>query len=182
MTEHDRLNPQDLDLWEYFSGLYKYSNKGIKGRGKDRRVSSPDKRSRSGGRNRSSNSGNQKNNSSSNAAAAAAANNNISVSSGCSDEASHLTPPGSDDGLRNVAAAPGGRSYDRISNTAGVMATLPPTTTTVPYLGTPSSENVDFHEQLYRQPHCHPHQRPQHHPLPPPLHQHYHLPKAAVQR
>lgn len=32
-------NPQDRELWEYFSTLYKNSNKGIKGRGKDRRIS-----------------------------------------------------------------------------------------------------------------------------------------------
>jgi hypothetical protein len=30
---------QDKDLWEYFAALYKNSNKGIKGRGKDRRIS-----------------------------------------------------------------------------------------------------------------------------------------------
>lgn len=29
---------QDKELWEYFAGLYKNSNKGIKGRGKDRRI------------------------------------------------------------------------------------------------------------------------------------------------
>ena len=29
----------DRELWEYFSTLYKNSNKGIKGRGKDRRIS-----------------------------------------------------------------------------------------------------------------------------------------------
>ena len=28
----------DRQLWEYFSTLYKNSNKGIKGRGKDRRI------------------------------------------------------------------------------------------------------------------------------------------------
>jgi len=30
---------QDKELWEYFASLYKNSNKGIKGRGKDRRIS-----------------------------------------------------------------------------------------------------------------------------------------------
>ena len=34
------FNPQDRELWEYFARLYKNSNKGIKGRGKDRRISS----------------------------------------------------------------------------------------------------------------------------------------------
>ncbi|KAF2151131.1 hypothetical protein K461DRAFT_228642 [Myriangium duriaei CBS 260.36] len=29
----------DLDMWHYFTGLYKNCNKGIKGRGKDRRIS-----------------------------------------------------------------------------------------------------------------------------------------------
>lgn len=32
------MNPQDRELWEYFATLYKNSNKGIKGRGKDRRI------------------------------------------------------------------------------------------------------------------------------------------------
>ena len=33
------MSLQDRELWEYFSTLYKNSNKGIKGRGKDRRIS-----------------------------------------------------------------------------------------------------------------------------------------------
>ena len=33
------MSAQDRELWEYFSTLYKNSNKGIKGRGKDRRIS-----------------------------------------------------------------------------------------------------------------------------------------------
>ncbi|KAF2004511.1 hypothetical protein P154DRAFT_572171 [Amniculicola lignicola CBS 123094] len=32
---------EDKALWEYFASLYKNSNKGIKGRGKDRRISAP---------------------------------------------------------------------------------------------------------------------------------------------
>lgn len=32
------MSPQDRELWEYFATLYKNSNKGIKGRGKDRRI------------------------------------------------------------------------------------------------------------------------------------------------
>jgi len=32
------MNSQDRELWEYFATLYKNSNKGIKGRGKDRRI------------------------------------------------------------------------------------------------------------------------------------------------
>ncbi|GMG15647.1 unnamed protein product [Aspergillus oryzae] len=35
----DPMSPQDRKLWEYFATLYKNSNKGIKGRGKDRRIS-----------------------------------------------------------------------------------------------------------------------------------------------
>ncbi|MCJ1312772.1 hypothetical protein MMC25_006448 [Agyrium rufum] len=35
----NEVSEQDRDLWEYFSTLYKNSNKGIKGRGKDRRIS-----------------------------------------------------------------------------------------------------------------------------------------------
>jgi hypothetical protein len=34
------MTPQDRELWEYFATLYKNSNKGIKGRGKDRKISS----------------------------------------------------------------------------------------------------------------------------------------------
>lgn len=32
------MSESDKELWEYFSTLYKNSNKGIKGRGKDRRI------------------------------------------------------------------------------------------------------------------------------------------------
>lgn len=39
MREGDAVSAVDKDLWEYFSSLYKNSNKGIKGRGKDRRIS-----------------------------------------------------------------------------------------------------------------------------------------------
>ncbi|GAQ03514.1 wilms tumor protein homolog [Aspergillus lentulus] len=39
MSETQFMNPQDRQLWEYFATLYKNSNKGIKGRGKDRRIS-----------------------------------------------------------------------------------------------------------------------------------------------
>lgn len=36
----DSITPQDRELFEYFAELYKNSNKGIKGRGKDRKISS----------------------------------------------------------------------------------------------------------------------------------------------
>ena len=39
MQEGDTVSAADRDLWEYFTTLYKHSNKGIKGRGKDRRIS-----------------------------------------------------------------------------------------------------------------------------------------------
>lgn len=39
MIDGEHMSPQDRKLWEYFAGLYKNSNKGIKGRGKDRRIS-----------------------------------------------------------------------------------------------------------------------------------------------
>lgn len=39
MREGDTVTAADKELWEYFSTLYKNSNKGIKGRGKDRRIS-----------------------------------------------------------------------------------------------------------------------------------------------
>jgi hypothetical protein len=35
----DWVSQEDKELWEYFASLYKNSNKGIKGRGKDRRIS-----------------------------------------------------------------------------------------------------------------------------------------------
>ncbi|KAF2866523.1 zinc finger protein-like protein OZF [Massariosphaeria phaeospora] len=35
----DYVSEKDKELWEYFASLYKNSNKGIKGRGKDRRIS-----------------------------------------------------------------------------------------------------------------------------------------------
>ncbi|KAK7190248.1 hypothetical protein DPSP01_006779 [Paraphaeosphaeria sporulosa] len=34
----DPVHREDKELWEYFASLYKNSNKGIKGRGKDRRI------------------------------------------------------------------------------------------------------------------------------------------------
>ncbi|KAF2841507.1 hypothetical protein M501DRAFT_928938 [Patellaria atrata CBS 101060] len=39
MNQGDAVSAQDKELWEYFASLYKNSNKGIKGRGKDRRIS-----------------------------------------------------------------------------------------------------------------------------------------------
>ncbi|KAF9631254.1 Zinc finger C2H2-type protein [Lasiodiplodia theobromae] len=39
IRETDTVPPQDRELFEYFASLYKNSNKGIKGRGKDRRIS-----------------------------------------------------------------------------------------------------------------------------------------------
>lgn len=39
MREGDPVTAHDKELWEYFATLYKNSNKGIKGRGKDRRIS-----------------------------------------------------------------------------------------------------------------------------------------------
>lgn len=39
MREGDTVSERDKELWEYFASLYKNSNKGIKGRGKDRRIS-----------------------------------------------------------------------------------------------------------------------------------------------
>ena len=38
MREGDAVSATDKELWEYFATLYKNSNKGIKGRGKDRRI------------------------------------------------------------------------------------------------------------------------------------------------
>jgi len=39
ITSDDYVPREDKELWEYFASLYKNSNKGIKGRGKDRRIS-----------------------------------------------------------------------------------------------------------------------------------------------
>ncbi|KAH8724718.1 hypothetical protein GQ44DRAFT_617394 [Phaeosphaeriaceae sp. PMI808] len=39
ITTGDYVSQADKELWEYFASLYKNSNKGIKGRGKDRRIS-----------------------------------------------------------------------------------------------------------------------------------------------
>ena len=39
VVEGDPISPQDRELWGYFATLYKNSNKGIKGRGKDRKIS-----------------------------------------------------------------------------------------------------------------------------------------------
>jgi hypothetical protein len=38
IKDGDIVHAADKELWEYFAGLYKNSNKGIKGRGKDRKV------------------------------------------------------------------------------------------------------------------------------------------------
>jgi hypothetical protein len=39
MREGDAVSTADTELWQYFSTLYKNSNKGIKGRGKNRKIS-----------------------------------------------------------------------------------------------------------------------------------------------
>lgn len=39
IRDPETVSPQDKELFEYFASLYKNSNKGIKGRGKDRRIS-----------------------------------------------------------------------------------------------------------------------------------------------
>lgn len=38
LNSSDWVSAEDKELWEYFASLYKNSNKGIKGRGKDRRI------------------------------------------------------------------------------------------------------------------------------------------------
>jgi len=40
IKDGDIVHSADKELWEYFANLYKNSNKGIKGRGKDRKVGS----------------------------------------------------------------------------------------------------------------------------------------------
>lgn len=40
MREGDVVDRWEKEMWEYFGGLYRNANKGIKGRGKDRRISS----------------------------------------------------------------------------------------------------------------------------------------------
>ena len=45
MREGDPVTPADKELWEYFATLYKNSNKGIKGRGKDRKIVGTSRRS-----------------------------------------------------------------------------------------------------------------------------------------
>ena len=47
VVEGDPMTPQDRELWGYFATLYKNSNKGIKGRGKDRKISPSSKSSSS---------------------------------------------------------------------------------------------------------------------------------------
>ena len=47
VMEGDPMTPQDRELWGYFATLYKNSNKGIKGRGKDRKISPSSKSSSS---------------------------------------------------------------------------------------------------------------------------------------
>lgn len=36
--DNDMVGTDEKKLWEYFAGLYKHANQGIKGRGKDRKV------------------------------------------------------------------------------------------------------------------------------------------------
>lgn len=51
IKDGDIVHAADKELWEYFANLYKNSNKGIKGRGKDRKVGSNSMASSSGMRN-----------------------------------------------------------------------------------------------------------------------------------
>lgn len=39
ITSEEWVSQEEKQLWDYFASLYKNSNKGIKGRGKDRRIS-----------------------------------------------------------------------------------------------------------------------------------------------
>ncbi|KAL1963189.1 hypothetical protein VTN77DRAFT_8622 [Rasamsonia byssochlamydoides] len=39
LRDGEMMTPEDRQLWDYFAELYKNSNKGIKGRGKDRKIS-----------------------------------------------------------------------------------------------------------------------------------------------
>jgi len=39
IREGDVVESWEKEMWEYLSGLYRNANKGIKGRGKDRRIS-----------------------------------------------------------------------------------------------------------------------------------------------
>ncbi|PMD43258.1 hypothetical protein L207DRAFT_422668 [Hyaloscypha variabilis F] len=48
IKDGDIVHAADKELWEYFANLYKNSNKGIKGRGKDRKVGSNSMSSSSG--------------------------------------------------------------------------------------------------------------------------------------
>jgi len=57
IKDGDIVHAADKELWEYFANLYKNSNKGIKGRGKDRKVGSNSMASSSGMRNMNSRSG-----------------------------------------------------------------------------------------------------------------------------
>jgi len=52
IREGDPVTQQDKELWEYFAALYKNSNKGIKGRGKDRRISAVGSTGANGSHNR----------------------------------------------------------------------------------------------------------------------------------
>ncbi|EZF31245.1 hypothetical protein H101_05141, partial [Trichophyton interdigitale H6] len=121
ITEPDRMSPQDAELWEYFAMLYKNSNKGIKGRGKDRRVSSTAK---------------TRANSTKTTTSDAAANNIISSAPAPAPAApsssrmpAHQLPLGSQEEAKLMRE----RSYHRGT-----------------YLGTPSSDDVEFHEQMYQ--------------------------------
>lgn len=49
MREGDPISAGEKELWGYFATLYKNSNKGIKGRGKDRRISTTTDASHDGG-------------------------------------------------------------------------------------------------------------------------------------
>lgn len=52
MKEGDFVHAADKELWEYFATLYKNANKGIKGRGKDRKVGPNHNRNGNGNSNR----------------------------------------------------------------------------------------------------------------------------------
>lgn len=107
------MNSEDVELWEYFSLLYKNSNKGIKGRGKDRRVSSTSKA-------RSTSSNSRKSNT-----------NNASAVPGINMTARQISnnTTSEDDPAKMMRD----RSYPRGT-----------------YLGTPNSDDVEFHEQMYQ--------------------------------
>ncbi|KAF3920484.1 hypothetical protein ABW20_dc0106791 [Dactylellina cionopaga] len=110
------ISSADRDLFEYFAELYKNSNKGIKGRGKDRKISSTRKSRAEAAKNASDATTSNNNNS----------NNNNEGAANSPGESSAGNSNGGEGWDFGSDTDEGQGSYDGVMNTQQMPGQLPP--------------------------------------------------------